>query len=65
MAEFAYNNTKNTSIGHIPFELNYRYHFWVFYKKNLNFCLKLKSAKELSSELQNLMAAYQQNLYYA
>ena len=25
MAEFAYNNTQNASIGHTPFELNYGY----------------------------------------
>ena len=25
MAKFAYNNAKNTSIGHTPFKLNYGY----------------------------------------
>ena len=26
MAEFAYNNSKNASTGHMPFELNHGYH---------------------------------------
>ncbi len=26
IAEFAYNNTKNTSTGHTLFKLNYSYH---------------------------------------
>ena len=65
MADFTYNNTKNASTGYIPFELNCRYHPWVSYKEDLNFYLQLKTAEELSSEFQNLMAAYQQNLYHA
>ena len=27
MAEFAYNNAKNVSTGHMLFKLNYGYHF--------------------------------------
>ncbi len=27
MTEFAYNNAKNASTSHTPFELNYGYHF--------------------------------------
>lgn len=33
MAEFAYNNAKNASIGHTLFELNYGYHSYIFLKK--------------------------------
>ena len=65
MAEFAYNNAKNISTGHTLFELNCGYYPRVFYKKDLNPYLKLKTAEELSSKLQNLMAVCQQNLYYA
>ena len=65
MAEFAYNNAKNASIGHTSFELNGGYYPWVFYKKDLDPCSKSKTAEKLSSELQNLMAVCQQNLYHA
>ena len=65
MAEFAYNNTKNASTGFTPFELNCGYYPQVSYKENLDPRSQLKIAEELSSELRNLMAAYQQNLYHA
>ena len=65
MAEFAYNNAKNTSTSYMLFELNCGYHPWVFYEKNLDSRSQSKIAKELSSELQNLMAACQQNLHHA
>ena len=65
MAEFAYNNAKNASTGHIPFELNCGYHLCVSYEENLDPCSKSKTAEELSSKLQNLMAVCQQNLHHA
>ena len=55
MIEFAYNNVKNTSIGHTFFELNCRYHSGVFYEKDLDPCSKSRIAKELSFKLQKLM----------
>ena len=64
MAEFAYNNVKNANTGHTPFKLNCGYYPCVSYKENLNSQSKLKSVKKLSSKLQNLMVACQQNLYY-
>ena len=64
MVEFAYNNAKNTSTGHISFKLNYRYHPRISDKKNPNPRLKSKTVKELSSKLQNLIAICQQNLYH-
>lgn len=64
MTEFVYNNAKNTSTSHIPFELNCGYHSRVFYKKNIDFCSKSKSVDELSIELQQLMIVYKKNLYY-
>ena len=57
MVEFAYNNAKKASTGYTPFEFNYGYHLCVSYKEDeiLNPCSKLKTAKEQSFELQELM----------
>ena len=65
MAKFAYNNAKNANIGFTPFELNCKYYFWVSYKENLDPRSQSKTAEKLSSKLQNLMAACQQNLHHA
>ena len=42
MAKFAYNNTKNASFCHTLFELNYGYHSWISYKKDVNLSSKSK-----------------------
>ena len=65
MRKFAYNNAKNASNDHIFFELNYGYHLYVFYKKNINSYSKSKLVKELLSELQEFMSVYCENLYHA
>ena len=65
MAEFAYNNAKNASTGFTPFELNCGYHPRVSYEEDFNPRSKSKTAKELSFELRNLIAACQQNLHHA
>ena len=65
MAEFAYNNAKNASSGHTPFELNGGYHPWVSYKEDINPRSKFKLADELSAELWELMSVYQENIYHA
>ena len=65
IAEIAHNNSKNASTGHTSFELNCGYHPWVFYEENLDPRSKSKTAEELSSKLQNLMAVCQQNLHHA
>ena len=65
MAEFAYNNAKNASTGFTPFELNCGYHPRVFYKVDLDFRSKSRTADELFSKLQELMIVCQQNLHYA
>ena len=51
MAKFAYNNAKIASTNHIFFKLNCKYHFCIFYMKNLDFYSKSKTAKKLSFEL--------------
>lgn len=38
MAEFAYNNVKNTNIRYMPFKLNCGYHPYTFYKEDVNPC---------------------------
>ena len=65
MAEFAYNNAKNANTGHTSFERNCGYHLCVSYKEDRDLRSKLKTAKELSFDLQNLMAVCQQNFHYA
>ena len=65
IAEFAYNNTKNTSIGHILFELNCGYHLRMSYKKKVNFRFKSKSVDKLSAELRGIITVCQENLYHA
>ena len=64
IAEFAYSNAKNTSIGHMPFELNYDYHLWILYKEPVNSYSQSKSVDKLLAELRELMIVYQENLYY-
>ena len=64
MAEFAYNNGKNASTGHTPFELNSGYHLWILYKEDVDSRSKFKSADELSVELRKLMVVCQENLHH-
>ena len=65
MAEFTYNNSKNASLGYTLFELNYSYHSWMFYKKNVDLQSKSKSANKLSKELKKLIIVCQKNVYHA
>ena len=64
MAKFAYNNAKNTSTGHISFELNCEYYLWVSYKEDINPRSKFKSANKLLAELQELITVCRKNLHY-
>ena len=65
MAEFAYNNAKNASTGDTPFELNCGYHSCVSFEKNTNLHSQSKTAKELSSELKELMTVCWENFHHA
>ena len=65
MAEFVYNNAKNASTGHTPFDLNCKYHLWVFYKEDIDPRSKSKSADKLSAELQELITVCCKNLHHA
>ena len=64
MAEFVYNNSKNASIGHMSFELNYGYYLCVSFEENTDLCSWLKLLDELLAELPDLMAVCQKNVYY-
>ena len=55
MAEFAYNNSKNASTGHTPFELNCGYHPRMSYEEEVNPRSQSKSADELSEEFRELI----------
>ena len=65
MAEFTYNNAKNASIGHTPFELNCGYHLRISYKEKVNSRFQSKSTDKLLAELRELIIIYQKNLYHA
>ncbi len=65
MAEFAYNNAKNASTGHIPFEFNCSYHPRVSFEEDVDPCSKSRSANELDEELRELMKVCCQNLFHA
>lgn len=65
MTKFAYNNAKNVSTGHNPFELNCDYHFRVLFEEDISSHAKSKSTDELLAELWQLMTICQQNLLYA
>ena len=65
MAEFAYNNAKNASIGHMLLELNYGYHPRVLYKDDVDSRSQSKSADKLLAELRKLMIVCREDLYHA
>lgn len=64
MAEFFYNNTKNTNIGHSLCELNYGFYPQVLYKKDINPYSKYCFANKLVEELKELIKICCQNLLY-
>ena len=51
MAEFAYNNAKNVSTDHTPFELNCGYYLCVSFEEDTDPLSKSKTADKLSTEL--------------
>ncbi len=65
MAEFAYNNAKNASTGHILFELNCGYHSKVSFKEDFDPRLRSRSANKLVEELREWIEVCCQNLFHA
>lgn len=62
MAEFVYNNDKNTDTGYTSFKLNYNYHSCIFYKENIDSSSKSKSFNELTIKFRGFMANRYNNL---
>ena len=65
IAKFAYNDAKNTSTGHMLFELNCGYHPRMSYEEDVNPRFLSKSADELSAEFRELMIVCQKTLRHA
>lgn len=63
MVKFTNNNAKNASTSYTLFELNYGYHPYIFYKKNISFCSNLKLVDVLLTKPQELITMYKKNLY--
>ena len=64
MAEFAYNNSKNASTGHTPFELNCEYYSWIFFENEYNVCSRSSSGDGPAIELRKLLNVCCQNLLH-
>ena len=65
IVEFADNNAKNASIGHIFFELNYGYHPKISFKEDVDPCSRFCSTNKLAKEVRELIEVCCQNLLYA
>ena len=65
MAKFAYNNVKNASIDHTPFESNCGHYLRVLFKEDVNFYLKSYFTNKLAKKLRELIEICCQNLFYA
>ncbi len=64
MAEFAYNNVKNTSTGHTVFKFNCSYYFRSFFKEDVDPRSRSQSVNKLAKELKELIEVCCQNLLY-
>ena len=64
MAQFTYNNAKNASTRHTPFELNYCYHPWMSYKEKVNPRFQFKSVDKLLAELIELIVVCDKKLHH-
>ncbi len=65
MTVFTYNNAKNASTGHTPFELNCGYHSRVFFEEDVDPRSRSRLANELAEELKELMEVCCQNIFHA
>ena len=64
MTEIVNNNAKNVSNNYMPFELNCKYHPWIFYKEDIDSHFKFKLADKLLAALRELITVCRKNLYY-
>ena len=65
MAEFAYNNAKNASIGHMLLKLNCGFYLQVFFKDDIKLCSGARFANKLAKEIKEPIDICQQNLLHA
>ena len=65
MAEFAYNNAKNSTTGHTPFELNCGLHPRASYEEDIDPRSKSKAADKLATKLKELTTVCRKNLHHA
>ena len=65
MAKFAYNDAKNASTGHTPFELNCDYYLKVSFEEDVDSCSKSRSTDKLVGKLRELIEVCCQNLLHA
>lgn len=49
---------KITNTRYIFFEFNYRYYLYIFYKNNINSCLRSKLVNKLAIKLRNMITTY-------
>ncbi len=64
MAKFAYNNAKNASTSHTPFELNYGYYSRISFEEDVDSRLRSRSANKLVEELRKMIEVGYQNLLH-
>ncbi len=65
MAKFAYNNAKNASTGHTPFELNCGFYPQASYEEVVDPRSKSKASDELATKLRKLTTVCRENLQHA
>ncbi len=65
MVEFTYNNAKNASTGHTPFELNCGCHPRVSFEEDVDSRSRSRSANKVAEELSEVMEVCCQNLLHA
>ena len=64
IAEFAYNNAKNTSTGHTSFKFNYAYHPKISFKEDVDPRSRSCSANKLAEKLTELIKICYQNRFH-
>lgn len=64
MAKFTYNNAKNSSIDHIPLELNCVFQPIVFYQEDGNPRCKLKAVDKPATKRKVLVSVCSENFQY-
>ena len=65
MIKFAYNNAKNASTGHTPFELHCGYHPKMLFEENVDSHSKSRLVDKLAGKLRELIEVCCQNLLHA